>query len=248
MKTGRMLKSLAIGVLAAVSSIGARAGEMDVRQSQLFVDDEIIESSTLLQRIIHQPIRYSLNPLLSAEEPWEGNGINYLGGVFRDEKTGQFRAWYVGTVGGNVPGMPKVFFPICLITSEDGIHWIRPRLTVNSHLTGGPNNIVLHLESGCAGAPNILHDPSDKDRPWKLIIHHSPGTPCHYNVRMASSADGVNWRWETANGFYAGFHDRLTAMFEPSNPDAPYLLFSRPGSIARNHPLLYADRVLLREV
>lgn len=229
-------------------SIAAQGGEIDVTQAQLFIDDDVIESSTLLQRIIHQPIRHSLNPLLSPEEPWEGTGLNYVGGVYRDEKTGQFRAWYVGTVGGNVPGMPKVFFPICLITSDDGVKWKRPKLDIHSHLTGGPNNIVLHMESGCIAAPNILYNPGDVERPWKLIIHHSPSTPCRYNVRLASSADGVRWQWETEEGFYAGFHDRLTAMFDPTEKDSPYLLFSRPGAIARDFPLLYADRVRTREV
>lgn len=248
MKTLTMNEALLVAVLAAGLCRSAQASEIDARQTQLFIDDEIIESSTLLQRVVHQPIRYSMNPLLSPEEPWEGSGLNYFGGVYRDEKTGLFRAWYVGTVAGNVPGMPKVYFPVCLITSQDGIRWTRPKLMVNSHLTGGPNNIVLHLESGCIAAPNILHTPEDARRPWKLIIHHSPTTPCRYNVRMASSADGVHWQWETEGGFHAGFHDRLTAMFDPASKDAPYLLFSRPGAAARNYPLLYADRVRTREV
>jgi len=243
-----VVRGLIAAVLAGMLGAPARCAEIDVRETQLFIDDAIIESTTLLQRVIHQPIRYSMNPLFSPEEPWEGTGLNYLGGVFRDEKTGQFRAWYVGTVSGNVPGMPKVFFPICLITSQDGIKWTRPKLDVNSHLTGGPNNIVLHLESGCIAAPNILHNPDDAQRPWKLIIHHSPTTPCRYNVRLASSADGVHWQWETEGGFHAGFHDRLTAMFDPVDKSAPYLLFSRPGSVARDNPLLYADRVRTREV
>ena len=186
-------------VIAAISLPGSlsmliRANEtIDVRQAQLFLDDAIIESSMLVERVLHQPIRHPSNPLFGPAEPWEGSTMNYLSGVFLDRTTGQFRIYYVGVVSGNVPGMPKVFYPICTAHSEDGIHWKRPKLAHYSDLTGGPNNIVLHLDQGCIAAPNIIYDPEDPESPWKLLIHHSPGTPCHYFVRLATSQDGIYW-------------------------------------------------------
>lgn len=240
--------ALTVAVLMAAFSV-ASGGEIDVRKTQLFLDDEIIESVTLLERVLHQPIRHSENPLLSPEEPWEGSTMNYLGGVYRDEATGLFRAWYVGVVSGGVPGMPKIHYPICIVLSDDGIHWRRPKLNHYAHLTGGPNNIVLHLDQGCAAAPTILHDKNDPDRPWKLIIHHSPETPCHYYVRLATSPDGINWKWETTakTGVYAKMHDRLTAMLDPTNREFPFVLFGRPA-LSRDYPLLYPGRIWTREV
>lgn len=241
--------ALTVAVLMAAFCV-ASGGEIDVRKTQLFLDDEIIESVTLLERVLHQPIRHSENPLLSPEEPWEGSTMNYLGGVYRDEATGLFRAWYVGVVSGGVPGMPKIHYPICIVLSDDGIRWRRPKLNHYAHLTGGPNNIVLHLE-GCASAPTILHDKNDPDRPWKLIIHHSPAgvTPCHYYVRLATSTDGINWKWEATakTGVYAKMHDRLTAKLDPTNREFPYVLFGRPA-LSRDYPLLYPGRIWTREV
>jgi hypothetical protein len=185
---------------------------IDVRQAQLFIDDAIVETSTLVERVFHQPIRHPANPLLSPEEPWEGPTMNYLSGVYRDQTSGLFRVWYVGVVNGGVPGMPKVFYPICTAHSKDGIHWQRPKLDSYAQLTGGPNNIVLHLDHGCIAAPNIIYEPEDPVAPWKLFIHHSPTTPCHYFVRHATSHDGLHWEWKTTteDQVYAKLHDRMT--------------------------------------
>ena len=55
---------------------------IDVRQSQLFVDDEIIQSQTLLERVVHQPTRYSENPILRPEMPWEIPTLSFVAGVY----------------------------------------------------------------------------------------------------------------------------------------------------------------------
>ena len=55
----------------------AVADEIDVRQAQLFLDDGVIESSTLVERVMHQPIRHPANPLLTPEKPWEGPTMNF---------------------------------------------------------------------------------------------------------------------------------------------------------------------------
>ena len=227
----------------------AVADEIDVRQAQLFLDDGVIESSTLVERVMHQPIRHPANPLLTPEEPWEGPTMNYLSGVFRDEESGLFRVFYVGVVNGGVPGMPKIFYPICTATSKDGIRWQRPQLEHYADLTGGPNNIVLHLDQGCIAAPSIIHEPEDKEAPWKLLIHHSIKSPCHYYVRLATSRDGIHWEWKTTakDAVYAKLHDRMTAMLDRTNPEFPYLLFGRP-SLSADYPLIYPGRINQREV
>ena len=61
---------------------------MDVSQAQLFIDDEIIEHQTLLERILHQPARPRGNPVLCPEKPWEGESIAFCAGVYRVSETG----------------------------------------------------------------------------------------------------------------------------------------------------------------
>ncbi|MFN0172983.1 MAG: hypothetical protein ACKV22_41930 [Bryobacteraceae bacterium] len=226
--------ALIVCLLAA--PLGAGEVKIDLRETQLFLDDAIIEHSTLLQRTVHQPVRSSRNPIYVPEAPWEGGTMNYLGGVHRDENTRKFRAWYVGRIG-RTPDLPKVSFPICLLESDDGLRWRRPDLDVQRELTGGLNNILLDMGDGCTGAPSVIQDSTDPTRRWKFLIHHSTNTRCRdYRVSMASSLDGVNWRWETGPGagVKAGsMNDRLTATFDPANGGS-FLLFSR-GRGKYNH-------------
>lgn len=248
--TVRLIDGLASLAAALVMNTWACAEqEIDVREAQLFLDDDVVESSTLVKRVLHQPIRHPSNPLLGPEEPWEGSTMNYLSGVFFDRARNDFRVFYVGVVNGNVSGMPKVFYPICTAHSRDGVHWERPKLTHNADLTGRPNNIVLHLDEGCIAAPNIIYEPDDTAAPWKLLIHHSPDTPCHYYVRMATSKDGIHWTWQTTaqDAAYAKLHDRMTAMVDRTNGEFPYLLFGRP-SLSRDYPLIYPARIRVREI
>jgi len=230
----------------------------DVRQAQLFLDDGIIESSTLLQRMIHKPVRHSTNPILSPEEPWEGETFDRLHGVFRDEKTGIFRAYYSGKprIGGDntagwVPGMPKLAFTICIATSTNGVHWTRPKLDNYKDLVGGPSNIVLNFPDLRVTSPTILHDPDDLEHPWKMIFQSANRLPARYRVRIATSKDGLKWTLDTGpdEGLDAEFHDRLTAMLDRGNGAGPYVLFSRPGGrVVRSLLLDYHEKSIVREV
>jgi len=250
----------AIGLLCAASyANNPGAGvPIDVRQSQLFLDDAIIESSTLLQRVVHRPVRHSMNPLLRPEKPWEGQTLDALAGVFRDEKTGIFRAYYVGKprIGGEhmagwVPDMPKVVLPICIATSSDGIRWNRPQLKNYPELTGGANNIVLHFPDLRVTNPTVIHDSEDSERPWKMIFQSANKLPARYRVRLATSKDGLKWTLDSGmdEGVNAGIHDRLTAMLDRRNGEGPYILFSRPGGgLVRSLPLDYSEKTIVRDV
>ena len=44
---------------------------MNPRRTQLFLDDEIIEQTVRLQRIIHQPQKHPANPLYTVGAPWK---------------------------------------------------------------------------------------------------------------------------------------------------------------------------------
>ena len=200
--------------------------EFDLRNSQLFLDDAIIEQSVRLQRVMHQPHKYFDNPVYTVGAPWEGTGIVYLGGVYIDPADGLWRAWYVTL---SPPEYPEIQFAICMIVSDDGIHWRRPELDVYRGRNGEKTNIVLDLgPAGRTTAPTILHEP-DADEPWTMFISLCwPPDSKHYLGYFLKSPDGVHWRWvqERPNGFEHGFHDRTTATFS-GNPDYPYLLIGR---------------------
>ena len=52
------------------------AGELvfDVREAQLFLDDALVEHATLLQRVVHQPVGSSRNPIYVRLEVLDESG------------------------------------------------------------------------------------------------------------------------------------------------------------------------------
>ena len=104
---------------------------------QLFVDDFLIESTTL-SRTYHKPEKYSGNPLLKPETPLELNqGLNpvaapFSDGAFYDPAEKRFKLWYqAGWFNG-----------VALAVSKDGLNWTRPELDV----VPGSNRVVAQRE------------------------------------------------------------------------------------------------------
>lgn len=199
---------------------------MNPRRTQLFLDDEIIEQTVRLQRIIHQPQKHPANPLYTVGAPWEGQGIVYLAGVYIDPQDDLWKAWYVTLYP---PAYPEIIYAVCLITSPDGIHWTRPELDVYRGHNGEKTNIVLDLgKVGSVSGSTILYEPERAPTPWTLIFSASVYGTTHYKGYILRSADGVHWEWEhpMPHGVDHGMGDRCTVL-QGTDPEYPYLLFSR---------------------
>lgn len=190
---------------------------IDVRQTQLFVDDDVIEHQTLLERVVHQPVRSRLNPLLTPDTPWEAPSISFVAGVYRDESSGRFRAWYV-THPQSFEGYRSM---LCVADSDDGVRWERPELDLYRELVNGPSNI-LHASPGLWDGPTVLHDPDDLERPWRLVFHQD------WNLFVAHSPDGLSWTVPTRpeDALARGFGDRTTALLDPTAKE-PYVVLTR---------------------
>src|SRR5688500_7553403 len=161
---------------------------MDLRRAQLFLDDAIVEQTARLERVIHRPHRYHGNPVYAVEAPWEGSGVVYLGAVHVDPVDGLWKAWYATL---KPPAYPEITYAVCMIVSEDGLHWRRPELDVYLGRRGERTNIVLDLgEAGGTCAPCVLYEPEHAAHPWTLIISTSaPGT-WEYKAYVLRSVDG----------------------------------------------------------
>ena len=124
-------------MLAAAAAV-AVGGER-----QLFVDDYLIESTTL-RRVAHQVTKYEDNPVIYPVKPWEGQYTLLYGTVMRDEEEGVFKAWYETM---NHFRYTQNIFPestyICYATSRDGIHWQKPSLGLIAYRGSKENNIVV---------------------------------------------------------------------------------------------------------
>ena len=101
---------------------------------QLFVDDYLIEYTTLKRRY-HRPKYHPGNPILKPDKRWECEdaaraAAPFSDGVFYDPKDKLFKMWYMG---GYIAST-------CLTTSRDGLHWEKPSFDVRP----GTNEVLSH--------------------------------------------------------------------------------------------------------
>ena len=114
--------------IAAIAALAYAAGTGRLRavepvevgnETQIFVDDALVASSSGVVRRVH-PCRKLDRPVMEPEKTWEQTGIDQriyvYGTALRDEPTGLLRMWYNRG--------PLVM----LATSTDGLRWERTPL------------------------------------------------------------------------------------------------------------------------
>ena len=164
------------------------------RKLNCFVDEFLIEKSEGLRRTVHSWQKHPENPILRAEKAWESGGAIVLiyGSVLFDEEDGIFKMWYYSAA--QQAGQSKHQEHMCYATSEDGIHWTRPRLGIHDFNGARDNNICLVSEASDIETYGAIKDPGDPDpgRRYKMMFweKRSDGRT---GVWTATSPDGLHW-------------------------------------------------------
>ncbi len=179
-------------LMCAASQTGA-AGRGDIvlgKKVQLFVDDFLIERMERISRTIHYPARAPENPVMKADQPWEGTVIFQPGTVLYDEGEHIFKMWY-NTLP--VKDKPDIEEFICYAVSKDGIHWTKPALGIVEYHGSRANNILLKW---CYWNITVLKDTSDTDvsKRYKMAYWnwHDRATGGS-GIWVAFSGDGIHW-------------------------------------------------------
>lgn len=138
-------------------------------------------------------------------------GTHFYGTVLEDG--GKFRMWYYGCSLGRNPDWPPEYLeqfpvtprkeqeygPVCYAESDDGIHWIKPKLG-KLLWKGSRDNNALVLPNPRTFAPSIVKDDAEPDpaRRYKMVYNYSwqgssrfPGEES--TPRAAWSPDGIDW-------------------------------------------------------
>jgi hypothetical protein len=171
---------------------------------QLFVDDFLIEATSLTRRF-HQAEYYSNNPILRPTTAWERFDANaervgqlqsptamvFSDGVFYDPADRVYKMWYMGGYGGGT----------CYATSNDGIEWTRPMLDVKR----GTNYVS---DIGLRDSTTIWLDleTADRARRYKMSVYRET------LLALLSSPDGIHWRQEAQTPIVG---DRSTIFYNP---------------------------------
>ena len=131
--------------------------------------------------------------------------IRYYGAVIRID--GKFRMWYYGQSGPEPDsngfghgGHPNK--ALCYATSDDAVHWVKPKLGLVEFNGSKDNNIVALNDPGAVVSAAVLYDPEDPrpERRFKIVYESMRGgvrpSPC-----VAFSPDGLTWTpWPTPIG------------------------------------------------
>src|SRR2546430_1429730 len=62
-------------------------------KTQLFVDQLLVRSSDGISYQVHAGNKHPANPLLKADQPWEGWRLGFYGNVLYDDALKKFRMW-----------------------------------------------------------------------------------------------------------------------------------------------------------
>ena len=191
---GRMIWRVAFGealltVLGAAMAASADGAESDrVREIgsrwELFVDDDLIDQLAGARQVLHRPSAREV--AIVHNEPWEGNACLYHT-VFQDGDL--YRMYYRGShliVGETSLGKSHEF--VCYAESQDGIHWVKPKLGLVEFEGSKDNNIILTGPAVHNFTPFKDANPACKpDERYKGLGGISGG------LRAYKSADGIYW-------------------------------------------------------
>ena len=152
-------------------------------RKQLFIDERFIESSRGVTLAMNPPLK--LGPVMLPDRPWETKRIGFCDSVM--EYRGQFRLYYWAFAegGGNY---------ICMATSEDGLHWEKPKLGAVEFEGSTDNNIVL---TG-TNETTVFLDPhgTSEERFKTLSVMYWPD-PEKAGLYVHTSPDGIHWTKST---------------------------------------------------
>ena len=204
------------------------------RPVYLFSDDPIAHQQRLVRRWF--PATVFPHPSLVPDQPYEGSFLAMFGTVV-PLPDNRYRMYYQDfqhrghwVAGRNPPGGK-----VMIAESDDGFRWNKPTLDLVP-LPGYPvsNTVIL---PGSGDSPSVIHDPTDTDNPWKLILfQHQPGTfdPSEpmWGLHAYFSRDGLRWVKHPDRVLQAG--DRTNVM--PDRVNGHYVIYTRGTDTWTRYP------------
>ncbi len=171
---------------------------------QLFVDDFLIEETTLL-RTYHTARYHPDNPVVKPDKPWENEPADgkpcamvFSDGVWYDPAAGFFKMWYMGGYCRST----------CYATSKDGIHWDKPSLDV---VPG--TNVVLEKSRDSNTVWLDLKESNPARRYKMFIVTQRRDAKGGVDMALYYSPDGMHWGEPVAANWAGG--DRSTFFYNP---------------------------------
>lgn len=198
--------------------------------AQLFVDRILVRDSNRVAFTLHQAERHPANPLVKADQPWEGWRLELFGSVIWDNDDKLYKMWYlaepVGVFGPAEKGSSHDN-PTCYAISKDGIRWEKP--LVGTLRADFKHNVVLfatHLASVYKD-----HDEPNPDKRYKMVCWiDNKKMPGGYYTMVSS--DGLNWNLHGEKPICRG-SDVVTAYYDKRH--RMWVALAKIGTVVRGH-------------
>jgi hypothetical protein len=159
-------------------------------QRELFVDDYLIDKLDNLSLRLHEPILRDV--CFKFDLPWEGLHCGYVTMIHDSgHRNGQYRAYYRGGPTEGSDGDPSE--ALCVAFSDDGIHWMKPKLGLVEKKGSKDNNVIM------TGIQHLMHN-------FAPMVDSRPGVPTEERYKALagtmhsgglfafSSPDGLVWK------------------------------------------------------
>lgn len=201
---------LLLGPMPATSA--QQENILDVgNRSQLLLDPSLVYESVGIAFTPHPAHKHPANPLVRADQPWEGWYASvFAGTVLYDGPERRFKMWYT------CPGAAAYFASggTCYATSKDGLRWDKPPVGTRTAKNGKPHNSVTRFL-----CPSVFHDPADPDpaRRYKMVCFDEDR-----GYLALTSRDGLRWAEQSprpivpisyVDDVIAAFRDRRTGRY-----------------------------------
>jgi hypothetical protein len=224
----KWLSFLAFAAALAPAVLPAIDSPFDVGSaSQLFIDQVLVGSSERIVFTQHSARKHPDNPLLKADQPWEGWRIECYGNVLFDQEENLFKMWYVGDQTAAFPSFATFY-----ATSKDGITWSKPLVgTIKAADGTAAHNAVVdacHLAS-------VIKDAADPDpaRRYKMVCWIYKPKP-EGGPHTLTSPDGLNWTRLSKEPICRS-NDVITAFYDA--PRKQYVAFPKHSTAVRGGPV-----------
>ena len=183
---------------------------------QLLVDDYPVASKTNVTRTYHPLEKYSGNPVLVADQPWEQPMVYLYGTVLRDESGTGYRMWYHTLRTNN--SICAEWSNELYATSTNGIDWVKPVLNLRPTCGSAANNMYFTRPTG-GGMTSVMQTPWDPDpaQRYKFMNYDSGGfygawspdglhlTDAPNNPVFTGGSDVGQFCWDPHTRLYRGY-------------------------------------------
>jgi len=180
MRGFRLALAVQVGLIAFV----AIAEPYELGEDRfLFLDESLLDGVQGAELHVNPPRFDAL--VLIADRPWETGGITSYGNVFWDPIAAEYRLYYVPVCWEVDPG-----FGLALATSDDGVHWEKPELSVVEWKGSTANNLVIWAQR----EGTVLIDPNAiPERRYAFLSSHPD-----LKTRLFVSPDGIRFTMDDA--------------------------------------------------